>query len=106
MPRGERSAEALVEDFDFVGVAVAIGVFEDEDAVAVRAKILEVLQLAAVVDAFEHPDAAALVDIDVGGIFEQRLGGPELDFEAGSGFEVMNGLLGGLLGQEECRAKY
>src|SRR5579864_1610548 len=60
-------------------------------------------QLTAVIDSLQHPDAATLVDIDVGGIFEHRLSRPQSRFEPVGSLEVMRGLLGRLLGkQEKC----
>ncbi|MBM3773809.1 MAG: hypothetical protein FJW37_01445 [Acidobacteria bacterium] len=56
--------------------AVAVGVLEDQDAVAPWLVILLFTKLAAVVDGFENPDAAALVDVDMGRVGKLPLAGP------------------------------
>jgi hypothetical protein len=65
------------EDVGGVGFAIAIGVLQDADGIALTAATA----VAAVVDAFGDPDPAGVVDIEVGGIVEVGRGGPEGDFE-------------------------
>ncbi len=90
----ERRAEvrAVVEDLGGVGGAIGIGVFENDDAVAVGTQVGLVAQLPPVVDGLEHPDAPALVDGDVGRIGDRRLGRPEGDAQAWSRPEIRGGL--------------
>src|SRR5262249_28043708 len=86
--RRDRDAErgdevgGLVKRRRLVRFAGALGVFEDDDAVAFLAIGRFVVELAAVVDRLAHPDAALVVDVDARGIDEQRLAGPECKFEA------------------------
>jgi hypothetical protein len=78
----------LVEDGGFVGLRVAIGVFEDEDAVALGAFAV----VLAVVDHLAHPHAAAMVDVDAGGRKHHRLAGEELHDALGMHVELLGGL--------------
>ena len=64
---------ALIKNRLLVGLAVGVGVFEDEDPVALFPGLL----LTAVIEHLAHPDAAPRVDIDVGRAREQRLGREE-----------------------------
>src|SRR5688500_5910521 len=64
---------ALVERDDLVAHAVAVGVFEDEDAIAFGPRFL----VATVVLHFTDPDAAAVIDVEVGWIADLRLGGEQ-----------------------------
>ena len=52
-----------------VGLAVGVGVFEDEDPVALFSRLF----LAAVIEHLTHPDAAPRIDVDVGRAREQWL---------------------------------
>ena len=70
---------ALVEDGGLVGLGVAVGVFEDEDAVALGA-FAEVL---AVVHDFADPDTATMVDVDAGRARHHRFAGKELHQQFG-----------------------
>jgi hypothetical protein len=79
---------ALVEDGGFVGLRVAIGVFEDEDAVALGAFAV----VLAVVHDLAHPHAAAVVDVDAGGRKHHRLAGEELHGEFGMHVELLGGV--------------
>ena len=67
----------LDERCRLVGAAVAVGVFEHHDAIALRIALL----VAAVVHALGHPDAALRVDVDVGGILEHGRLRPDRDLE-------------------------
>ena len=60
-----------------VGLAVAVGVFQHEDAVSLGTGVL----LAAVVHHLADPDAAFGVDVDVGGAREERLRCEERGFK-------------------------
>ena len=81
----ERSDEAglLDEGVRFVGAAVAVGIGEDGDAVALGLAV----GVTAVVDALGDPDAALSVDVHVGGIAKERRAGPDGDLEALGDFE-------------------
>ena len=61
---------AVVEGRYLVGDAIAIGVFEDEDAVAFRAFAV----VAAIILHIAKPDPAAVIDIEVGRVGDFRLG--------------------------------
>ena len=84
---------ALVEDVLPVGPAVAIGVFEDQNPVARRPRLL----LAAVVHHLTHPDATLGIDVDVGGARQHRLGGEQRGREA-RGHDERAGAVGRLDG--------
>ena len=71
---------ALVEDGRLVGPAVAVGVLQDEDAVAFGPFAVAV----PIIDDFADPDAAAGIDVDVGGAEHHRLGGEERRLQTGS----------------------
>ncbi len=62
----------LVKYRAFVGLSVAVAVFQDQDAVAFRVHRIAV-DLGAVVVGLAKPDAAPVVDIHVGGIGHHRL---------------------------------
>src|SRR5262245_31908149 len=76
----ERSDEIrrLIKRRRLVRLARALGVFEDDDAVAFLAIERLFVQMAAIIDRLAHPNAALVVDVHAGGIDEERLGGPEL----------------------------
>ena len=67
---------ALVEDLGRLAFSIAIAVFEDENAVAALACLL------AVIDRLQHPESAALVDVDTGGTEDLIFGGEQCDLEA------------------------
>ena len=79
---------ALVEDCLLVGAAIAVGVFEDEDAIAGGPLAV----VAAIVDDVADPDPAAVIDVDVGGIGEHRLGREQCRLHAGRDIETGNGV--------------
>ena len=62
---------ALVEDGGFVGLRVAVGVFEDQDAVALGSFAV----VLAVIHNLAHPHAATMVNVDAGGRKHDRLAG-------------------------------
>ena len=78
---------SLVEHRGLVGFGITVGVFEDQDAVALGALAL----VAPVVDDLAHPDAPLVVDVDGARAEHHRLAGEELrieilvDAEAGDG---------------------
>ena len=78
---------ALVEDGGFVGLGVAVGVFEDEDAVALGAFAV----VLAVVHDLAHPHAAPVVDVDAGRRSHHWLAGEELHGELGMHVELLGG---------------
>ena len=79
------------EDREFVGHAVAVGVFADGDAVVAFALRLHVV---GIVEGFGNPAAAALVEGHGDGFFDLRLGGEKFDVEAGRDDHVLDGFLG------------
>ena len=78
----------LVEDGGFVGLRVAIGVFEDEDAIAFGAFAV----VLAVVHDLAHPHAAAVVDVDAGRRKHEWLAGEKLHGEFGMHVELIRGV--------------
>ena len=72
------------EDGHLVGLAVAVGVFEDLDPVGLLDAVEPLIAAARepVVQPLGDPDAAARVDIDVGRIDQHRLGRPERRLQA------------------------
>ena len=87
-----RSAKTV----DLVGLAVAVGVFEDLDLVGLL-DAMEPLVAAAgepIVQPLGDPDPAARVDVDIGGVDEQRLGRPERRLEPRGRLEPPGRLLG------------
>ena len=87
--------QALVEHRRLFRTAIAVGVLENDDAIAARterhlargiaAASDRHVRPAAIVHAFGRPDAAALVDRDHCWIHDGGLRGPELDLEPGGG---------------------
>jgi hypothetical protein len=53
----------LVEDGGFVSLAISAGVFENEDAISLRAFVT----MAPVVDYFTDPHSTEVVDVNAGG---------------------------------------
>ena len=93
---------ALVKHRLLVGLAVGVGVFENEDSVALFAGLL----LATVIKHLAHPDAAPRIDVDVGRAREQRLGREERGREVVGQFEcVGSGLAGGCQAHAEKRCQ-
>ena len=75
-----RDGEDLVgEDGHLVGLAVAVGVFEDLDLVGVVDPVEPRVAAAGepVVEPLGDPDPAPRVDVHVGRVDDHRLGGPE-----------------------------
>ena len=72
---------ALVKDLARVRDAVAVGVFQNDDPVALVGQILDVLQLAAVVDRLRDPNSPALVNGHVGRVHDVGLGCPERNLQ-------------------------
>jgi hypothetical protein len=95
----ERHADirVLVEDLDLVRLAVLIRVFQDHDPVARGMNVGQHPRWPPVVHAFEHPDAAALVDGQIRGVGEHRLGGKQRQLEPRRRPERGQGLFGRLL---------
>ena len=70
---------ALVVDLRGVRHPVAVGVLQNQDPVALGPSVVPAVL--AVVDDIAHPHAAAIIDIDVGGIGERRLRSEQGRFE-------------------------
>ena len=102
--QAHRDREDLVgEDGHLVGLAVAVGVFEDLDPVGLvdlAGAVLAVGQ--AVVQPLGDPDPAPRVDVHVGRVVDHRLGGPERGLEALGRLELLGRLLGADLGHREA----
>ncbi len=71
------------EDGDLVGLTVAIGIFENLDAVGLLDTMEPLVAAAgqAIVQALGDPDPSSGVDVDVGRVDQQRLGRPERRFQ-------------------------
>ena len=76
-PSGAMSAGLLHERVRRVGLAVAVGVLHHDDAIAFRLAGV----MGAVPNAFRDPDAPVSIDVDVGGVVQQRRGRPQRHFE-------------------------
>ena len=87
---GHREVLALREDRALVADAVAVGVFEDHDAVARRLALRRALR---VLEALDHPDAALLVDGERDRVDDLRLAGEELDLELVGDLEPLDRFL-------------
>ncbi len=81
--------EAFGEDREAVGLAVAVGVFEDLDAVSAGAGLAP-----GVFEAFGDPGAAALVECHGHGVDDVGLSGDHLDAETGRHGHRLDGLGG------------
>src|SRR2546422_4760328 len=75
-------ARVLVENSLLVRDAVAVGIFENYNAIAGGLKNSPFLKGRAVVDALSDPDTATLINVHVSRIADHRLGGEERRFEA------------------------
>ena len=83
-----------------VGLAVAVGVLQHDDAVALGLAGM----MRAVANPFGHPDAPVAVDVDVGRVVQQRRCGPQRDFEPVRHLEeVERNLRCGLAAAGACR---
>ena len=87
---GHREVLALGEDGPLVARAVAVGVFEDHDAVARHLALRRALR---VLEALDDPDAALLVDGEGDRVDDLRLAGEELDLELVGDLELRDRLL-------------
>lgn len=85
---GAHDLPGLVKGDAVVGGAVVVRVAEDHDPVAFGTKGWLPAQLAAVVHRLANPDPAGRVDVECGGIHEQRLGRPKAHFQAGGNGEA------------------
>ena len=99
--------QVLRKYFGLVRPSVAVGVFQDDDAVTRRAVIFtnHSRQRSTIVDAFQHPDTAACVNVDIGGIDDIRLRGPQGYLHAVRCLQPLSGLARGLLGPQGSNAK-
>jgi hypothetical protein len=77
-----------------VGLAVAVGVLQHDDAIAFG--LTGVMR--AVANAFGHPDAAVAIDVDVGRVEELWRGRPDGHFHAVRHLEELDGQLDRLAG--------
>jgi hypothetical protein len=98
----ERGKEVwrLIEGQCLISFAHGLGVFKDDDAVPGRPVGRPPVQPMAIVHRLANPDSALVVDVHAGRIDEQRLGGPERDFQSVGHPERAHGLLGWHLGAD------
>lgn len=98
--RGEEIGR-LIEGGSLVSFAIAIAVFEDDNAVSFGANVLGAFEkFPAVVDRFANPDPAPFIDIHTGGVREHRLAGEELQLHARRHLEGTESFVGGKLSVE------
>ena len=76
-----RKDDAFHEDLAAVGDAVAVGVFEDQDAAV--AGVRESAAARLVVEVLRHPEPPAIVPAERHRLLDHRLGGPRVDRVAG-----------------------
>ena len=81
---------SLIKERLLVCLAVAIGILKDEDAVA----FLAAVAVAAVVDNFTHPNAAAVVDVDIRRAEHHRFAGEQLGLQFLVNVQILRGFLG------------
>ena len=87
----DREVFALAEDGALVAEAIAVGVFQNHDAVA---RGFALGGLTRVFEAFDAPDTTAFVDAEGDGVDELRFAGEELDLELGGHLELGDRLFG------------
>jgi hypothetical protein len=68
---------ALIENCFLVGHAVAVGVFQNQNAVAFDSLRIVAVGEAAIVDDFAHPNTAEMIDIDIRWTQQHRFGGKQ-----------------------------
>ena len=97
--------DAVGEDGRLVGLAVAVGVFEDLDLVGLLDAVKPPIAAASesIVQPLGDPDSPARIDVDIGGIDQQRLGRPQRRLQPRSRLEPPGRLLGLDLGQRGRR---
>ena len=83
----------LVEYSAFVGFGVAIGVFQNENAVAFLAFGIFGVVGIAVIQGFTNPDSAPLVNMQIGRIDQHGFGGEEAHFAAFGYFHTVHRIL-------------
>ena len=79
----------LVEYLSRVGLAVAVGILQDHDAIPGKVVLRLALQVAAIVHGFDEPHPPALVDIKVGRIHQQWFARPQGHFEPWGNLELV-----------------
>ena len=84
----------LHERMSTVRFAVAVGVLQHDDAIALGAPRV----MGAVANPLGHPDAPVTVDIEVGRVVQHRRCGPQGDFESVRHLEEVERNVGGLSG--------
>ena len=90
-------AGVLVKGFDTIGPTVAVGIFQDHDAIAFGALDPPTLKGRSIVGALSNPHTAARIDVHVARVYDHRLGREKRGFQTvGSGqlFHVGAGGLG------------
>ncbi len=88
--------DAIGEHRDLVGLAVTVGVLEDLDPVGLVDAVEFAVAAAgqAIIKTLGNPDAAAGIDVDIGGVAEHRLCGPQGRLEPIGRLELPGGFLG------------
>jgi hypothetical protein len=84
---------ALIEDGFLVGHAVAVGVFQNQNAVTFGSIGIVAVGEAPIVDDFANPDSTEMIDVDVRWAEQHRLGGEELQFNAIGHIQSRNSVL-------------
>ena len=80
---------SLIEDVSLVCYSIAVGVFNDDDSVAIGSlRNVSVSNLLSIVDDFANPNSSKVVNVDVGWVGEEGFGGKESDVEFGMDFEL------------------
>src|SRR5262249_12679923 len=76
---GRQDFLRLIEGNSLVRMPRSGRVFEDDNAVALRAEGRAMVKRVAIVDRLAHPDPSAMIDIHARRVDEERFGRPEFD---------------------------
>ena len=71
----------MVEDRGFIGLAISVGVFKDQDSVTLGLGGILGIELDTVVVRFRDPDPTPVVDVHVGRIGEHGFGSEKCQLE-------------------------
>ena len=72
---GRVNVFALIKDFFLVGLAISVGILQDENPIAFRTLI----SMTAIVDYFTNPDATSMIDVGIGRAQKHGFSGEESD---------------------------
>ena len=84
---------ALIEHRFLVGHAVAVSVFQNQNAVAFSSIRIVAVGKSSIVNDFANPDATKMIDVDVRWAEQHRFGGEELQLNAVGHIEARNSVL-------------